>query len=403
MKKRGYVLFLAVSILVPLGIAVIYVCHYYRADSTAAQSLLSDADVTVTRIQDGWLFDGPSNDTALIFYPGAKVEETAYAPMLHLLAGKGADVILVKMPFRLAILGINKAEKIQRKYSYDKWYIGGHSMGGAMAALYAAGFGERLDGLILCAAYAAKPLDSGLTVLTIYGSEDKVLNMDRFETGKRYLPADASVYEIVGGNHSQFGNYGIQSGDGTAGITTDVQQEETVEFIVSAVLTSAGNESSSHSEMEQPLHSPDDSMDAQEQQSGSAADFDLYDADGNETNYILVYHDEEFTARYTEDNWKIIDSYKITDTEDMTAICQALLDIHPVHGRDMRSVRTAEDMAFEWMRHNIAYELLPDESPWKKNAKDVDLNPADQNRTLPEMYEDRTGREFHVEDFLKQM
>ena len=81
---------------------------------------------------------------------------------------------------------------------------------------------------------------------------------------------------------------------------------------------------------------------------------------------------------------------------DIIIICQALLDIYPIHGRDMQSIRTAEDMALEWLQHNIAYELLPEDNPWREHAKDVDLNPADQGRTLEEMYEARTGEKFNL-------
>ena len=133
----------------------------------------------------------------------------------------------------------------------------------------------------------------------------------------------------------------------------------------------------------------------------SVEDIGLHAVDETGKNYAFSYHQEEFSARYTPDNWKIIDSYKITDTDDMTIICQALSDVHPVHGRDMESFRTPEDMAFEWLQHNIAYAFLPDDSPWKRSAKDVDLNPADQNKTFEEMYEDKTGKKFRIEDFLR--
>ena len=132
----------------------------------------------------------------------------------------------------------------------------------------------------------------------------------------------------------------------------------------------------------------------------SAEDINLHAVDEAGTNYVFSYRQEEFSARYTYDNWKIIDSYKITDTEDITVICQALLNAHAVHGRDMESFRTPEDMAFEWVQHNFAYEFLPDDNPWKRSAKDVDLNPADQGKTFLEMYEDRTGKKIQLAEFL---
>ncbi|MBQ9617303.1 MAG: hypothetical protein IJR48_02970 [Oscillibacter sp.] len=131
----------------------------------------------------------------------------------------------------------------------------------------------------------------------------------------------------------------------------------------------------------------------------SVEDIGLHAVDESGRNYAFSYHQEEFSARYTPDNWKVVDSYKITDTEDIVVICRALSEAHPVHGRDMESFRTPEDMAFEWLQHNIAYAFLPDDSPWKRSAKDVDLNPADQNKTFAEMYEDRTGKEFRIEGF----
>ena len=416
MKKRKAALFTVIPFIALLVIASIYLNNYYHADVAALDALTSDEDVTVKKTGDGWLFDGPSKDTALIFYPGAKVEETAYAPLLHQIAKSGIDVFLVKMPARLALFGINKAETVQQTYAYDRWYIGGHSMGGAMAALYASEHGDNLDGLILCAAYATKPLDSSLQVILIYGSEDGVLNMEKYEAGKQYLPVSAVEHMIVGGNHAQFGSYGIQSGDGIAEISAEAQQEAAADCIISAILPSGIMDSDNQGEgennppapdfPEQPLYVPaeDETQIPDESETNepvtATLDIALRDVDGNRKNYTFSYGGEDFRAQYTTDNWKIVDSYKITDTADMTAICQALLDVHPVHGRDMQSIRTAEDMAFEWLQHNLAYELLPEDNPWRRNAKDVDLNPEDQNKTFQEMYEDRTGKPFRIEDFL---
>lgn len=210
-----------------------YVSVYYHADQTAA--LESDEDVSVTQTAYGWKFDGPSESAALIFYPGAKVDEKAYAPFLHQLAEEGMDVCLVKMPFHLAFFGIDRAEDIVSEEDYADWYIGGHSLGGAMAAVYAAEHGDALDGVILCAAYPTKPLDEDLTEVLIYGSEDGVLNMEKVEEGAQYAPSDVTEHVIEGGNHAQFGNYGEQKGDGTAEISAEKQQEEAVKVIVDAV------------------------------------------------------------------------------------------------------------------------------------------------------------------------
>ena len=219
-------------VLVTAAAFLIYTGNYYHADSFAQGALEPDGAVSVTQTRRGWFFDGPSGDDALIFYPGAKVEETAYAPLLHLVAAEGMDVFLVKMPFHLAVFGKNRADDLIPEYDYDHWYIGGHSLGGAMAADYAAGHGSQLSGVILLAAYPTKPLDEGLTVTTIYGSGDGVLNMTRLEKSGKYLPEGSRTFVIEGGNHAQFGNYGEQDGDGEASISAEEQQRQAAQLIM---------------------------------------------------------------------------------------------------------------------------------------------------------------------------
>ena len=131
-------------------------------------------------------------------------------------------------------------------------------------------------------------------------------------------------------------------------------------------------------------------------------EIELKDTDGEETNYSFKYEGQTFIAIYTDDNWKIIDSYKIKNKRDMKVICKALIDIHPIHGKDMNSYRTVEDMAYEWEQHNIAYSILPDDNTWKENAKDVDLNPEDQGKSIVEFYEERTGIKLNLKELLNE-
>lgn len=118
----------------------------------------------------------------------------------------------------------------------------------------------------------------------------------------------------------------------------------------------------------------------------------LSNTDGKGKNYSFNYNNETYTAVYTKDNWHINNSYKIKNKKDITLICEALNDVHKVHGKDMKSYRTAEDMMEEWVIHNIAYDYLPEENNWKSHAKDVDLNPADQGKSLKEMYEEKVNK-----------
>ncbi len=132
----------------------------------------------------------------------------------------------------------------------------------------------------------------------------------------------------------------------------------------------------------------------------STEDIELSDVDGAGKDYIFYYAGDAFEAHYTKDNWKVINSYRITNEQDITIICRALSDEHPIPGKDGESVRTAEDMAYEWVQHNLAYEMLPQDSAWKENARDVDINPRDQGKTFEEMYRDRTGRELTMDEIM---
>ena len=121
----------------------------------------------------------------------------------------------------------------------------------------------------------------------------------------------------------------------------------------------------------------------------SPEDIGLHDTDGEGVNYSFSYGGEEFYALCEPENWHITDSYKIEDEDDILLICQALISVHPIHSADMQSYRAAEDMAFEWHQHNLAYSLLPDSSEWKSNAKDVDLDSKDEGKGLLDFLMDR--------------
>ena len=226
-------------ILVLLALLVsflLYIADYYHEDESAYAALESDKVVRVDKTVYGWLFDGPSEDKALVFYPGGKVETTAYAPFLHLLASEGMDVCLVEMPFRLAVFGVNKAAEVLKAHQYVNWYIGGHSLGGAMAANYAAKYGEMLSGIILCAAYPTKALNPNLLEISLYGSEDGILNRKKIMDGYAFAPHHFQEFVIPGGNHAQFGDYGRQRGDGTATISAAEQQKIAVESIIQCII-----------------------------------------------------------------------------------------------------------------------------------------------------------------------
>lgn len=163
----------------------------------------------------------------LIFYPGGKVEAAAYAPLLQKLAQNGIACVLMEMPFNLAVLDTNAADRAFAQLPQVKrWYIGGHSLGGAMAGSYAGAHADKLEGLILLGAYSAAAIPEDLPTLAIYGSEDRVLDRSKLPVSQDTL------LEIAGGNHAYFGDYGEQKGDGTATISREEQQRQTAEAIV---------------------------------------------------------------------------------------------------------------------------------------------------------------------------
>lgn len=199
-----------------------YVSDYYRAEDVALEVLAQDSTI---KVQDNLTILSPSypTDTAIIFYPGAKVEAEAYLPLLDQIRQTGVTCILVHMPFHMAIFDVNAAEEVMAQFpEYQHWYMAGHSMGGAMASQFAADHPDEVEGLILLGAYIYGDYPDEDT-LTIYGSLNQSVedNIDYTE----------NIVEIEGGNHAQFGNYGPQKGDLPAAISAEEQQKQTVEAI----------------------------------------------------------------------------------------------------------------------------------------------------------------------------
>ena len=199
-----------------------YVSDYYPAEDVALEVMAQDSGITV---QGDLTILTPTypTDTAIIFYPGAKVEAEAYLPLLDQIRQTGVPCILVHMPFHMAIFDANAAEEVIAQFpEFQHWYIAGHSMGGAMASKFAADHPDQVDGLILMGAYIYGDYPDEKT-LTIYGS----LN----QSVEDHIDYTENIVEIEGGNHAQFGNYGPQKGDPVAAISAQDQQAQTVAAI----------------------------------------------------------------------------------------------------------------------------------------------------------------------------
>lgn len=201
----------------------------------AQQALESDSSVIVNDTA-GWYAFEPAQESAsvgLIFYPGGRVLPGAYAALARDVAEAGYPAFIVKMPLNLAVLSPTKADEVRAAHpQITRWVISGHSLGGSMAASYANSQPDAVQGLALMASYPASWDDlsarESLVTASIYGTLDGLATPDMVRGGAALLPADTAFVEITGGNHSYFGDYGDQPGDGVATITRAEQQGQVI-------------------------------------------------------------------------------------------------------------------------------------------------------------------------------
>lgn len=205
----------------------------YDFKDEAREASVSDELVNVE--QNEYIVFTPKNTKAtkgFIFYPGAKVEPMAYAPLCRQIAKEGYLVVIVPMPLNFAIFDPNKGEDVIKVYEdINTWAIGGHSLGGVMASSLAA----KQDKIKAVALYASYPQGDELEftdkkVISIYGSNDGVAKLENVKNAK--LPEGSMFYEIRGGNHAGFGDYGDQSGDNEATIDREEQTKEAAKLTV---------------------------------------------------------------------------------------------------------------------------------------------------------------------------
>ena len=236
-KRIACLIALGIALCLAGGVAA-YANAFYPAQEAALACIADPAEgVRVTEEKDRLVFAPETANAGLIFYPGGNVAMESYAPLMEALAQKGILCVLLRMPLSLAILNVDAAQGVQDDYpQVERWYIGGHSLGGFAASTHAAKNHPDYEGLILLAAYTQSDLrDTALDVLTIYGSEDGVLNRENYENGLPLLPQTYQEIVIDGGCHAYFGAYGAQAGDGQPGITREAQMEQTVQAIAAMI------------------------------------------------------------------------------------------------------------------------------------------------------------------------
>jgi len=183
-----------------------------------------------------WLVFQPASEdpiAGLVLYPGGRVDPRSYSPAARAVAEEGYLVVIMPMPLNLAVFASDAAVDVIAAYpEVSAWAIGGHSLGGAMAARFAYGHPEDVQGLVLWAAYpdGSNDLsDRALAVTSIYGTLDGLATAQKIDASRPLLPPTTHWVAIEGGNHAQFGWYGPQSGDNPASISREEQQRQVVE------------------------------------------------------------------------------------------------------------------------------------------------------------------------------
>jgi pimeloyl-ACP methyl ester carboxylesterase len=205
------------------------------ASSPAGPEAAAIESLASTRVDEdhNWLVFTPEDaepEAGLVLYPGGRVDYRAYAPHAKAIAEGGFTVVIVPMPLNFAFLDVNRAGDVIAAFpEIETWAVGGHSLGGAMAAEFAKSNPSLVNGLVLWASYPAENTDfsdSELPVLSIFASKDQVASLEEIEDSRYRLPEEAQFIQIDGGNHAGFGWYGNQNGDGSLEISKIAQQDQ---------------------------------------------------------------------------------------------------------------------------------------------------------------------------------
>ncbi|MFD1031709.1 alpha/beta family hydrolase [Metaplanococcus flavidus] len=232
-KKTMFISFVTLGLVVILSFSIFFIWSQNTFEAIDADQIEIEE---VIKSEDGWyIYRAENADKGLILYPGAKVDPEAYAYLAQELSKQNITVAIPSVRLNLSILDVSKADEIIEKDDSLEWYVSGHSMGGAAAAMYADQHLDSINGLILLGAYAASNdylSESNLPVLSISGSEDGLSTPEKIIENSSNLPETTDFIEIPGGNHAYFGVYGSQSGDNEAQITVSEQQEIIIDLIV---------------------------------------------------------------------------------------------------------------------------------------------------------------------------
>jgi len=222
------------AVVVVLVVGVLAWIRPYTAGASAMAALQTDDMVSV--IDASTTIElrpatAVSPTVGLVFSPGALVDARAYADLLRSVAEAGYLVVILKVPFGLALTQTGQsAGPIADHPEISMWAVGGHSLGGVAASTFAADNPATVSGLLLWASYPNGDL-SGMTALqveSIFGTNDPLATPAVIEKSKAKLPPDTTFTEIDGGIHAYFADYGQQAGDGQADVDRDTASAQIV-------------------------------------------------------------------------------------------------------------------------------------------------------------------------------
>ena len=235
-KRRLILITILGVLLIAIAGFLYYVSDYYHADSEALAALNSTKSYTVVNNDNFITFTpiGKKSTTGIIIYPGAKIQPEAYSVIASKLAKNSYTTIIVKMPFNLAFFGVNKADEVITDHrDISTWVIVGHSLGGVFASEYALNHQDKIKGVIYLASYpSSNASNATFKALSIRGSLDGLTTSNDISENLNKFPTNTTFVTIVGGNHYNFGDYGIQQGDNNSTITRKEQQNKTVTYIL---------------------------------------------------------------------------------------------------------------------------------------------------------------------------
>jgi pimeloyl-ACP methyl ester carboxylesterase len=219
----------------------------FRAEPVARVAEASDAAVRVEK-RDGVRRFIPSARSAatvgLLFFPGALVDPTAYAPLARAVADSGVTVALIELPRRGAFGGADDPELFHRARAIlssgagQRWVVAGHSRGAVVASRVASESPRGLAGVVLIGTTHPRDVDLSrlvVPVTKIVGTRDGIARPAAVEANRHLLPPATRWVRVEGGNHSQFGWYGFQPGDRFAGISADRQRAQMIAAVLATI------------------------------------------------------------------------------------------------------------------------------------------------------------------------